>query len=135
MVKVAFYKGKTRFFNKAVAWWTRGPYSHCELIVSGHSYSSSFLDGGVRVKDIVYDPDHWDIVDVPWANAEKAVEWFQDHMGQGYDVVGLVGFVARRVEDDRNKYFCSEAVAASLGLADAWRFDPNTLYPVLALMA
>lgn len=135
MVKVAFYKGKTRFFNKAVAWWTRGPYSHCELIVSGHSYSSSFLDGGVRVKDIEYDPEHWDFVDVPWATAEKAVAWFQEHMGQGYDVVGLAGFVVRRVEDDRGKYFCSEAVAASLGFDEAWRFDPNTLHPVLSRMA
>ena len=135
MVRVAFYKGKTRFFNKAVAWWTRGPYSHCELIVDGKSYSSSFLDGGVRVKEIVYDPEHWDIVNVPWADAAKAVAWFQAHMGQGYDVIGLAGFVVRRVEDDRGKYFCSEAVASSLGYEDAWRFDPNTLYPVLALMA
>jgi hypothetical protein len=135
MVQVAFYKGKTRFFNRAVAWWTRGPYSHCELIVDGKSYSSSFLDGGVRVKEIVYDPEHWDIVDVPWADAAKAVAWFEAHMGLKYDVVGLAGFVVRRVEDDRGKYFCSEAVASSLGYEDAWRFDPNTLYPVLALMA
>ena len=134
-VKVAFYKGRKRFFNRAVAWWTRGPYSHCELIVDGKSYSSSFLDGGVRVKEIDYDPDHWDIVELPWADAACAVDWYQKHMGLGYDVVGLIGFVARRVEDDRNRYFCSEAVASSLGYEDAWRFDPNTLYPVLALMA
>ena len=132
MVKVAFYKGRKRFFNRAVAWWTRGPYSHCELIVDGKSYSSSFLDGGVRVKEIEYDPEHWDIVDLPWADAARAVMWFEAHMGLGYDVLGLVGFVARRVEDDRDRYFCSESIAAALGFADAWRFDPNTLYPVLA---
>ena len=133
MVQVAFYKGRTRFFNKAVAWWTRGPYSHCELIVDGKSYSASFMDGGVRVKEITYDPEHWDIVDVPWADAEKAVAWFVAHMGQKYDVIGLVGFVARRVEDDRSKYFCSEAVSAALGFSDGWRFDPNTFYPSLVL--
>ncbi len=134
-VRVAFYKGRKRFFNRAVAWWTRGPYSHCELIVDGKSYSSSFLDGGVRVKEIDYDPEHWDIIDLPWADSEKAVKWFEAHMGLGYDVLGLVGFVARRVEDDRNRYFCSESIAAALGFEESWRFDPNTLYPVLARRA
>ena len=70
---------------------------------------------------------------MPWADAEKAVAWFVTHMGQKYDVIGLVGFVARRVEDDRSKYFCSEAVSAALGFADGWRFDPNTFYPSLVL--
>lgn len=134
-VRVAFYKGRKRFFNRAVAWWTRGPYSHCELIVDGKSYSSSFLDGGVRVKEIDYDPEHWDIIDLPWADSGKAVEWFEAHMGLGYDILGLVGFVARRVEDDRNRYFCSESIAAALGFEESWRFDPNTLYPVLARRA
>ena len=41
--------------------------------------------------------------------------------------------LARRVEDDRSKYFCSEAVSAALGFADGWRFDPNTFYPSLVL--
>lgn len=131
IVRVAFYKGRTRIFNKGVSWWTRGPYSHCELIVGGKSYSSSFLDGGVRVKEIEYDPAHWDIVDVPWADAAAAVAWFEAHMGEGYDLVGLVGFVFRRVEDDRGRYFCSEAVASSLGFVDCWRFDPNTFYAAL----
>ena len=41
--------------------------------------------------------------------------------------------LARRVEDDRSKYFCSEAVSAAIGFADSWRFDPNTFYPSLVL--
>lgn len=128
MVKVAFYKGRDRFFNRAVAWWTRGPYSHCELIIDNRSYSSSFLDGGVRVKEIEYNPAHWDIIELPNVDAIAAQKWFEAHMGLGYDVLGLVGFVIRRVSDARNRYFCSEAVSASLGFTESWRFDPNTFY-------
>ena len=131
MAKIAFYKARDHVFNAAVSWWTRGPYSHCELIVDGKSYSSSFRDGGVRVKEIEYDPEHWDIVDAPWVDEAAAVAWFQANMGKGYDVLGLVGFVVRRVEDDRNRYFCSEAVAKACGFDETWRLDPNTFYCVV----
>ena len=135
MVKIAFYKGKSRLFNKAVAWWTRGPYSHTELVVGDNWYSSSFLDGGVRVKQIVADEAHWDFVELPDVDAEAAVEWFRKHASAKYDVLGLVGFVFRRFQDDKKKYFCSEAVAAALGFDDAWRLDPNTFAAVCRRLA
>ncbi len=125
------YKGQTRVFNRLVSWWTRGPYSHTELVIDGVCYSSSFLDGGVRKKMIELDPEHWDIIDAPWIDAEKAVKWFEDHMDNKYDVVGLVGFVLRRFPDDRHKYFCSEACAAAAGFDEAWRLDPNTFATVV----
>ena len=135
MVTVAFYKGQTRVFNKLVSWWTRGPYSHTELVVDGVWYSSSFLDGGVRAKRIEFDPEHWDLIELPDADAASAVKWFEDHAGQKYDVLGLAGFVVRSLPDDRWKYFCSEAVAAALGFDEAWRLDPNTFAAVLRRMA
>ena len=135
MVTVAFYKGHTRVFNKLVSWWTRGPYSHTELVVDGVWYSSSFLDGGVRAKRIEFDPEHWDLIELPDADAASAVKWFEDHAGLKYDVLGLAGFVIRSLPDDRRKYFCSESVAASLGFDEAWRLDPNTFAAVLRRMA
>lgn len=139
-MQIAFYKG-TRpglagVFNRAVRWWTRGPYSHCELILwrlaDGRAVcgSSSNLDGGVRRKIIDLDPDHWDIVDARWANQSKALTWFYLHEGQQYDKAGLFGFVWRRGDGDKRKWWCSEALAAATGLADAWRFCPNTLAAV-----
>ena len=133
MVQVAFYKSKTRLFNRLIAWWTRGPYSHCELIVGGCAFSSSIMDGGVRAKRIDFNPAHWDIVDVPWVNAVDAVAWFEANIGKDYDVLGLLGFIIRRVEGARNRFFCSEAVAESLGMGEGWRFDPNTLARALEL--
>jgi hypothetical protein len=139
-MKVAFYKAKTRLFNRLVSWWLRGPYSHCELVVwtnpQGLSLciSSSYMDGGVRSKWIALDPDHWDLVPVVGSTA-RAMVWLAAQKDAGYDVPGLLGFVWRRVEDDQAKWFCSEAVAAMLGFVEAWRMDPMTLWVALAAAA
>lgn len=136
-MKIAFYKGRKRLFNRLVSWWTRGPYSHTELVRetepgSGiyHCFSSSFLDGGVRLKRMPLDPEHWDLVDVE-GDWDAAADWFAEHLGAGYDVIGLAGLVLRRVPDARGRFFCSEAVAASLGYPESWRLDPNTLHAVV----
>lgn len=139
IVQVAFYKGTSRLFNRAVSWWKRGPYSHCELVVNrneiGESlcYSSSFQDGGVRRKWIDLKADHWDLVKVTVTEHEAAaaVQWFEDHLGQKYDVAGLVGFVWGPWAERPDHWFCNEAVGASLGVQTPWRFDPNALAALL----
>lgn len=135
-MKVAFYKGRSRLFNRAVSFWLRGPYSHCELIVGeaggkSQCLSSSFMDGGVRFKSIELDPAHWDIVEIDGSIAQ-AWEWFMAHRGQGYDILGLVGFLLRPVSGDKSRWFCSEAVASMLGFEEPWRFDPMVLWAALS---
>ena len=134
-MQVAFYKGRTRLFNRLVSWWLRGDYSHCELVLNtdkGISTcgSASFMDGGVRYKVMRLDPAHWDIVEVA-GSPDKAVQWMYEHEGDGYDVLGLLGFLWRPEEGDTRKWFCSEAVAAMLGFDEPWRFDPMNLYAAL----
>lgn len=133
---VAFYKSKERLFNRAVAWWTNGEYSHVEVVLersdSGRYLcgSSSHMDGGVRLKEIdVYD-GHWDILEVDF-DQDAVRSWFVRNQGVKYDILGLLGFVGRRGTQDAEKQFCSEAVGSSLGLKEPWRFDPNTLARVL----
>ena len=133
--QVAFYKGRGRIFNRLVSWWLRGPYSHCELILAASPTlatcaSSSYVDGGVRVKTMRLEPEHWHIVDVE-SDALPEV-WLQLHRGDGYDILGLLGFVWRRACGEQRKWFCSEAVAAMLGMPEPWRFDPMTLWAALA---
>lgn len=131
-MQIAFYKGRTRLFNRLVSWYLRGAYSHCELVLGTSGgiaicASSSFMDGGVRTKLIELHPDHWDLVEVP-GSMDAAFAWVNAHAEHGYDVPGLLGFVWRRTQDSRRRWFCSEAVAAMLGYADPWRFDPCTLH-------
>ena len=126
-MRLAFYKGRHRLFDRAVQWWTRGPYSHVELVFSdGLAASSSVRDGGVRVKAISFAPDRWDILPIDGDEA-TARAWFDAHRGEAYDAAGLFGFVWRPAAGATRRWFCSEAVAAALGMGDAWRFCPNTL--------
>lgn len=69
-MQAAFYKatrpGWQGIYSRAVRVIDRGPYSHCELVFSdGMSGSASYIDGGVRLKRIDYDPAHWDFVELP----------------------------------------------------------------------
>ena len=137
-MKIAFYKSKKHLFNRLVSWRTKGPYSHCEVVLSGdismaRCASSSFKDGGVRIKKMPLPADIWDIVDCPMTQQqEEEVEiWFVRHLGKAYDILGLFGYVFGPGIEARDKWFCSEAVAASLGVAEAWRFDPNNFYSAL----
>lgn len=144
-MRVAFYKstrpGLAGIFNRLVRWWTRGPYSHVELIIDTRlrarstyvCYSSSAEDGGVRSKRIDIRPEKWDVIELnPLTySVDKARLWYFLRMGAKYDYRGLLGGVVRSVKDDRHKYFCSESIAAALGFDDPWRFDPNTLHKAL----
>jgi hypothetical protein len=139
-MKIAFYKATRPFprgiFNVGVRWWTGGPYSHVEAVVAedkdGYCMcaSSSIEDGGVRIKRMKLDPEHWDIVEID-APRYEVQQWFIDHKGEGYDFLGLFGFVGPRGIENKKRWFCSEAIAASLGLTDPWSYDPNTLHRYL----
>lgn len=139
-MKVAFYKatrpGLQGIFSRLVRWWTGGPYSHCELVLEerdglARCATSSFIDGGVRIKWMQLKPSSWDVVELDRAPAE-AREWFFDHLGQGYDVIGIIGFVWRRRDGHKRRWFCSESIAAALGLGQPWRYCPNTLHALLS---
>ena len=75
-MKVAFYKDRTQFLDSLIAWWTRGPYSHIELVFERDGKnlcaSASPRDGGIRLKEIELDPNHWDIIEIEGYDEEKA---------------------------------------------------------------
>ena len=144
-MRVAFYKGTrpgmSGFVNRLIRWWTNSPYSHCELVVApiDDAYlcaSASLEDGGVRFTLIDLDPARWDVVEFDTdVDIEKAaVEWFNDHLGEPYDLAAVLGFVWRRGHR-AGHWDCSESVGAALGIPESWRFDPATLYAALSAVA
>jgi len=42
-----------------------------------------------------------------------------------------VRFLADFMQDDQSKWFCSEALAESIGMRESWRYGPNGLMAVL----
>lgn len=109
----------------------QGPYSHTELIFpeyGGVSWSSSFMDGGVRGKMIGYSSvDCWDFFELPNAlDAGRALKYCQARDGWPYDVRGNLRFGIAVVvpNDDKEKTFCSELFAGALGLPSPHKMDP-----------
>lgn len=135
-MRLALYKatrpGLQGIYSRVVRWVDGGPYSHVEILFSdGVSASSSFIDGGVRFKAIDYDPTHWDFIDLPVHFEPAARAWFEQHEGARYDLVGNLRFVAWFVPHSKSRWFCSEAVAAALGMPDPWRYGPSGLAAAL----
>lgn len=135
MLQAALYKGRMAgpagAFNIATCTWLRGPYSHCEWSFSdGLCGSASLVDRGVRLKRITLTPDKWDVWPVCFEEAPVR-EWFEEHEGDPYDLLGVAGHVARVLGHSKRSRFCAEAMAESIGLADPWRFDPCSLAAVL----
>lgn len=140
MTKIAFYKG-TRpglagIYSYGVRFITKSIYSHCEVIFSdGMSASSSFSDGGVRFKEIEYEPERWDIIELPSANEDAVRKWFKDHEHAKYDLLGNLHFIFGFIGNSNGKWFCSEAIAEALDIPNAWRFDPGTLHAAVSALA
>lgn len=135
-MKIAFYRG-TRpgvagIYNRGVRLQTKGPYSHCEAVFSdGWSASASFADGGVRFKRIDYEPAKWNFIEIPDYLEPRIRAWFEEHEGDLYDILGNIHFLLPIVGDSKFRYCCSEALGAAIGIPDAWRFHPNSLYAIL----
>jgi hypothetical protein len=124
---IALYKGPAagwwdRFRDAWVRFWTWSRYSHGELLIDGVAYSSSPRDGGVRPKQINFNTGRWDLYLIPEADVAAALRWFQEHDGEDYDWLGVIRFVLPFIPHRSKKWFCFEAIAASLGLPKPHRW-------------
>jgi hypothetical protein len=112
-MKIIFYLSVNgNWWDKIVAWWTCGKYSHCELLFSdGICFSSSPRDGGTRFKKIDIISEHWNEIEISSSHEIGIREWCEKHVGEKYDWLGVFmpkwGFRKRRC-------FCVEACLAPL---------------------
>lgn len=136
-VKLALYRGPSgrvtsllKAQHRLVHWgiclrtWSR--HSHAELYIDGICYSSSERENGVRSKIINLETGRWDVIDLPYASADKCRAWFDAHEGQKYDWMGILGFLLP-VKHDKDKWFCFEAVGAMLEIPRAHRLNASKL--------
>lgn len=129
MVHLVLYKGKGKIGNAITRWWTGSVYSHCELVIDGACYSASFMDGGVRSKEINLQSGNWsELIPLPWADAKRVLWYFNKTKGSGYDWFGIFGAqLFNRRRQDPSRFFCSEWCAAALALPNAEIYNPHTL--------
>lgn len=126
-MKLALYKGKGKIGNAAIRWWTRSVYSHCELVIGDLCYSSSMMDGGVRGKIIEFDPEHWDFIELPWADAIDVIQLYAQTRDQPYGWLDLLWRQVLNRPGDSPGWFCSEWCAAALGIPNPQQYSPASL--------
>lgn len=150
-VYLALYKNKRSWRKEplkaladvATRFFTKGEYSHCELVVERavftggkhyeqevyyDCYSSSVQDGGVRCKQIdVSDSTKWDLIPLDGISEAQIHYYYELTKGRKYDWWGAIG-IALGIKQKRSKYFCSEWCFNAIQNSDeGWRFSPNQL--------
>lgn len=140
-MKIALYIGSHAKDTLSVrlGWWLtravqRGPnkmVTHCEAIHGGTAQSctiasASVRDKGVRRKTVPLTPGNWRIYDVPMFDVDRSIEWFKQHDGEPYSMLGAAAsalvFLAYQLGQ-----FCSKSVAASVGAVGADDMTPQEL--------
>ena len=127
-VSLALYVGKGKIGNWAIRKWTGSQESHCELVVDGLAYSSSLMDGGVRVKYIEWNPAHWEFIPIPWASKEDVISHYNKTKSNKYGWWSLItSQVFNRNRDEGNADFCSGWCAEALNIPNPNIYNPATL--------
>lgn len=142
-ITLAFYKGRGTLFDRLIRAVTRSAYSHVELIAcappepaaqvfSASSVSASPRDGGVRQKQITFEPGHWDYIELPawpFASTNMILSRARQRIGFGYDYAGILfTFAIPLRREASGRYFCSELIGEVLDLPDPHTLAPGDLY-------
>lgn len=120
--------------NKLFCWLIRlgtlSSWSHCGVIDGDHVIDTTFASGVRRIpiKEWKIHYTRYEIVNFPVKNKQDSVAFARNQIGKKYDYLGIVSFIAHRNLEDRDKYFCSELVAAAIGIKyKPWRLSPQFL--------
>lgn len=126
-----FYKPVT-IFEKLICWWTKGPYCHVEIKIDNIFYWSDMAQGGVGYTQNRYsDSRPYDAYTLSGYDPILTRLWFENHLGEKYDFLGLLGFVFPWKIENKNRWFCSEVIAASLGIKKSHTYSPTSLFSYL----
>ena len=118
-MKIAFYKSPKTWLDKGIRFFSKSPYSHCEIILGEYAYSSSGRDGGKRRKSIsgmnLKDRSKWDVYNVNLGDIDKEKleerlnELHEDIPNCGYDFASVILYHMLRIPfNNKKKYICSE---------------------------
>jgi len=125
IIRLAFYHGPGRLFDKLVRWFTRSKYSHVELCFTEDLAFSADAWQTKRTRFIKanFNPAHWDyrdfVVNLPqWQQMYDAAVVINN---RPYDYLGILSFVTRSSRQDQDKWFCSEVACYLLQHAGFFR--------------
>jgi len=124
---------KGDWLGNAIAWFSKGHYSHTSCYIGEGKIIESHLETGVVEK--VLNPKWWDAIDtfrypkLTTKQCNTVIEELRKRIGKGYDLpsfgetwIGILfGWTGIRknkpITNDGNKYYCSELVATAYDAA------------------
>lgn len=121
-VCIALYKGKGRWHNAVVRYWTKSKYSHAELLMPDNtSITITPFDrkGIVREEFKCEDEDAWDFICMPVSPSDLCTleKFYEETKGLQYDWVGMIASQLMPYHiKHRNRWYCSEWIAYALRL-------------------
>lgn len=126
MIYLAAYKDKTRFFDRLIQYRTKSIYSHCELVIDNICYSSSYMDKGVRAKNININNSYkWDLYPIPWADKVSILSHFEETKHYKYSVFDIVfNQIVNLGFDEPKAIFCSAWCMDALGVNNPNDYTP-----------
>lgn len=129
-IKIHFYKARNGKIRDKIVGLV-SVFSHVELEINGVCYSASNRDGGVRSKVIdTSNAQKWLSFDLKKDIDENiCLLYFESVRGQKYDWLNilLTQLIKLDIQSD-NKQICSEFVANCLGLENAHKYSPESLF-------
>ena len=141
-IKIAFYKGGSRFTHKIIRWWTSSKYSHAELIMPDEKTwitISPFLNSKVTLnkRNILPNNPEWDFLELPLSWRAPVMEYQKNQLdsfvnqtlGAKYDWAGmLLSQVSPFLVKRANRWYCSEWIAHALVQARVLPWDYARIY-------
>ena len=129
-MKIHFYKARNgKLRDKIVG--IVSVFSHVELEINNICYSSSNRDNGIRSKEIdTSDSQKWVSFDFKeYVDVNSCLTYFENVRGQKYDWLNIfcTQLIKLNIQSD-NKQICSEFVANCLGLENAHKYSPESLF-------
>lgn len=94
------------------------------------------MDKGVRAKEIDMPADKWDVIDIPWADAYKILEYFVATDGHTYGWTSLItSQMFNMNKKDNDSQFCSEWCAAALDIPNSPSYNPESLADIIKFIS
>lgn len=143
---LAFYKvkqPKSTFIDKAIGVWTRGPYSHVEIVTKDINSPTKYTmrsftltdGGGFRAKPHKFDKRFYDYRMIKVENIDALLEFSEGIRDRKYDILGIIFSQVLPIGLDQTmKWFCSEYCVQALQVAGTddkrfWYLKPNMIHP------
>ena len=124
-------------YDKLISVATESRYCHVEIRFSdGMCFSSSFPDGGTRLKKLDVEPTQWDVLTIPTTPEQEAIvrDWCKTQVGLPYDMLGMLCIFLPGDVHTPGAWYCSNVCATALNKIDVHRYplklSPGQMYDI-----